>query len=439
MGHPIDSDLLHTFIESHRNSRAPKVILADLQRLLEQEKAANSDLATTSSNPVSPLDSLNDSAEFIAPNQGSPVSSSPISGSQESSSQNQGLSFTQSQENPGVSSPNQRENEENPDSGGSWSEVTSGRVTISLAKLALPKKGKIIISDSQGSRVDTNRLDPSKNTTLMSFKGLTMDRLATRLQSTQQNVSNQVESITLLLGGNDLAQHHNVNRLLADTRRVIEYCNKTFPRAKIFLTDVLPRKDLAPLLPSDVSGKLEESQESLGFKLIKFPTLNRRDFKLDGVHLDFVGINKVCRYVKVSLDLPRFRAPLMSPPPDQPLQYGPLSTQPFRQPLPPPRPQPLVPTLPPIPPQHPQFSRPPNLSPLAREFVPQNSVWNNTSQSGNGQQTAWNSHPLSGNSLSLNRPVLPSQSQPRLGSPMVEQDLLSLALKLVPLIRQCLM
>ena len=224
-----------------------------------------------------------------------------------------------------------------------------------------------------------------------------MDRLATRLQATRQKPSNDVESVTLFLGGNDLARHHDPNRLLADTRRVIDYFKVTFPKAKIFLADVLPRKDLAPLHVEEVSDKLIEYENILGYKLIRFSSLTNQDFVKDGIHLAPSGVNKVCLRLKVRLELPKYRLPTFN---------APLRKSTSRE------------------------DGHSSLSPFAPEFVPSTRRMN-----------AWKSRESknSGNSFRYYRPVSSSSQHHYQGRrPKKEQEVLALALKVVPIIQEIL-
>ena len=181
---------------------------------------------------------------------------------------------------------------------------SQSKFNLRTLKINRQKRNTLIICDSQGKTIKPFLLDPSRNTKVLTFRGMELVHLHQRLAATEQYPNKNVSRVVLFLGGNDLNKmKSNTGEFLSAVNMSIVELKKIFPDAALFLTSVLPRKDCRS--PALLDPLIKDWCSSNNVTFIQFSALtpNHIDSK-DGIHLNEDGVKKVCRALKVALNFP---------------------------------------------------------------------------------------------------------------------------------------
>ena len=165
----------------------------------------------------------------------------------------------------------------------------------------------IIFADSQGKFLKREILDPSMKTKIETHRGMSIDTLIKKMKrEIPPDPLEPIEAITLFMGGNDLATPGmTISKFLDILDSAVEFFSKKCPNAKFFITDTLPRGDCqVDVGMMDIC--LREWCKNANVTLIPFHTLISQDMWRDKVHLNRVGVRKVCRSIKKHMNLPVF-------------------------------------------------------------------------------------------------------------------------------------
>ena len=162
----------------------------------------------------------------------------------------------------------------------------------------------VILASSQGRHIDENKLDPTGRTKLFVYPGMTIKKMIWNLKQ-RNRIAENVQTVSLLMGGNDLSQF-GLNNYLNSLDEVELVLKDLCPNATFYVMDVLPRNDCPDYSISYLC--LEEwAKHSNLSKIIRIPTISRKDIANDGVHLNSTGVRKLCRAIKQTLNLPAVR------------------------------------------------------------------------------------------------------------------------------------
>ena len=77
------------------------------------------------------------------------------------------------------------------------------KFNVRKLKINRQKRNTHIICDSQRKNVKPFLLDPSRNTKVLTFRGMELSHLYQRLAATEQSPNENVSRVVLFLGGND--------------------------------------------------------------------------------------------------------------------------------------------------------------------------------------------------------------------------------------------
>ena len=189
-----------------------------------------------------------------------------------------------------------------------WKEVKGRKKKVKLGFFHLPTNRKTaIITDSQGKHLNAFRLDPERDTAIKAVPGLTLEKMIKKMKDTEQKPSELVERAVLFVGGNDLAHKDTADIFFQNLDECFELIRHIYPRATLYLMDVLPRKDLLP----NIDYLRKDLKEWCLYANIKFIALTSVDGFNDfhqrgiypGIHLNQHGLNKVCHKLKSVLHL----------------------------------------------------------------------------------------------------------------------------------------
>ena len=182
--------------------------------------------------------------------------------------------------------------------------LSQSKSNVRKLKINRQKRNTLILCDSQGKNIKPFLLDPSRNTKVLTFRGMELAHLHQRLAATEQSPNNYVTRVVLFLGGNDLNKmKSDMDEFLSVVNLAIFEVKKVFPNATLFLTSVLPRKDCRS--PALLDPLIKDWCLSNKVTFVQFSSLtpNHIDSK-DGVHLNEDGVKKICRALKVALNFP---------------------------------------------------------------------------------------------------------------------------------------
>ena len=178
----------------------------------------------------------------------------------------------------------------------------NGKTTsIAINPLHLPARHRnLIITDSQGRKIDEMVLDREGCTKVMVLPGMSFRKFAERVVQSNRPPHEEVKTVTMFLGGNDL-EHRDAKEFMVDVKKSVALVKERFPAASIKITDVLPRHDCRD--PDVARHMLADFCRKEEIKLINLDALHPDDFARDKKHLNWSGIRKVCSRLKSALRL----------------------------------------------------------------------------------------------------------------------------------------
>ena len=175
-------------------------------------------------------------------------------------------------------------------------------------RLHLPRVGtfsRLVVGDSNLAMVDKHRFDSSGNTHVITLRGTTTARLSASMDNTEPR--QDVNHVVFQVGTNDLTIQISANNNMIDSfSKLIDSARRIFPRARIGISSILPRRGI----PLTTVLRLNRSLETMCNKrnvaligdqsmfLAKTDSFPRHLFKSDKIHLNQKGVGVLLAAIK---------------------------------------------------------------------------------------------------------------------------------------------
>ena len=152
----------------------------------------------------------------------------------------------------------------------------------------------LLLTDSNGKAISAGRINHPGG--VQRHTCYTLQDVSTFLQ--ESTIEKQPSKVYLQVGTNDLTQHGDVQKLLSDLGETIRSLKEKFPSCRIYISNLLPRKDELNALVREFNKSLEQVCDSFfGLRIVSHLDLNKSDL-FDTLHLHEDGFYKYLWNIK---------------------------------------------------------------------------------------------------------------------------------------------